>query len=96
MFKKVIRKRSVKIVAVIALIWCIFFSTDFIRAVNNQRPVFAITHPVFTRRDGGSTEYFGIGYKIIVYISHHYYTGEILFGEIERVDIGTWFMRFRR
>jgi hypothetical protein len=94
MIKRLIRKKFVKIIAVLMLIWCVFFATDFIRANNYQRPIFAI--PFAAYRDGGSTTYFGIGYKVIAYanVSCGPDIREILSG-IGNVDIGTWFMPFR-
>ena len=93
MLKKMHGKKSVKIVLIVVLIWCIFFVTDFIRATNTQHPIFAV--PLFILRDGGSREYFGLGYKVITYVDRHPETGEIRYGEVGRVEIGTWFMPFR-
>lgn len=93
---KVFRKKSVRIFVLALLAWCISFVTDFVRATHNRYPIFAITHSAFVRRDGGSKEFFGIGYKIIFYVARDTYTGEILFGEIDHVEIGTWFLSFSR
>ena len=90
-------KRKVVIILVIILVWCSFFATDYIRASRDLSPIFAIPFAVY--RDGGSTVYIGLGYKVITYvyliISDNEPTG-FIHNKYERVDIGTWFMRYDR
>ena len=82
MLKKLMRKRRFRICLIIALIWCTMFTTDYVRAFNNQRPIFAV--PILAYRCG-IVRHFGIGYQVIVYRT---FTGMI-------VDIGIWIMPLR-
>lgn len=70
------------------IIWLAFFITDFSLAKANKSPIFAI--PVIRYKDGGSTEYYGLGYKVIKYVNLTVERGI----EVEKVDLGTWFMKF--
>ena len=72
------------------IIWAVFFITDFSLAKINKSPIFSI--PISMHKDGGSTEYYGLGYKVIKYVN---LTGNnVLKAEIVKVDFGTWFMKF--
>lgn len=81
-------KRSKIIIGTILIIWFVFLLTDFSLAKANKPPIFAI--PVIRYKDGGSTEYYGLGYKVIKYVNLTIERGP----EIEKVDFGTWFMKF--
>lgn len=81
-------KRKKIIISIILIIWFAFFTTDFYLAKGNKQPIFAI--PVTMYKDGGSTEYYGLGYKVIKYVNLTVERGP----EIVKVDFGTWFMRF--
>lgn len=81
-------KRRRHIIGAILIIWIAFFITDFSLAKKNKAPVFAI--PVIRHKDGGSTEYYGLGYKVIKYINLTVESGP----EVENVAFGTWLMRF--
>jgi ABC-type uncharacterized transport system YnjBCD permease subunit len=97
MFKKKRGKKVVVILLILLVVWCSFFTTDYIRASNNLSPIFAI--PIATFRDGGSTMYLGAGYMVITYV---YWVNNdeeptmFIHNKYERVDIGTWFMRYDR
>ena len=82
MLKKLIRKRRFRICLIIVLIWCTMFTTDYVRASNNQRPIFAV--PIFAVC--GAVRHFGIGYQVIVDRSFSHMI----------VEIGPWFMPVRR
>lgn len=76
------------IISIILIIWFVFSITDFSLAKVNKTPIFAI--PVIRYKDGGSTEYYGLGYKVIKYVNLTVERGP----ELVKVDFGTWFMRF--
>jgi hypothetical protein len=80
-------KRTIIIVTIAIVLFLSFFITDYVRTVNNQSPVFSI--PILRLKDGGSIEYFGLGYKVIKYV----FIQEDGTKE-ETYKIGTWLMRF--
>jgi len=81
-------KRRSRIIGVILIIWIAFLITDFSLAKKNKSPVFAI--PVIKHKDGGSIEYYGLGYKVIKYVNFSVERGP----EVENVAFGTWLMSF--
>ena len=58
-------KKFLKILSVIVLIVVIFIMVDYFRYRAYKRPIFAL-FPL-TYMDGGTTEYYGLGYKIIYF-----------------------------
>ena len=76
-------KKKIKVILLIIFIiialGITFFTVDYNRAKNNQKPLFCIK--TGTLLDGGTTEYLGIGYKVIDY---HTLVG------FDDVKIGTW------
>lgn len=82
------KKRRIHIVIAILIVWTVFFITDFSLAKANKSPVFTI--PLIRYKDGGSTEYYGLGYKVIKYVN--FTVDKDL--KIKDVDFGTWLMRF--
>ncbi len=81
------KKRRV-IIGIIFIIWSAVFITDFSLARANKSPFFAI--PITRYKDGGSTEYYGLGYKVIKYVNLNVERGP----EVVKIDFGTWFLRF--
>ncbi|WP_353095656.1 hypothetical protein [Tissierella praeacuta] len=81
-------KRRRYIISVILIVWIAFIITDLSLAKANKSPIFAI--PLIRYKDGGSTEYYGLGYKVIKYVNLTVEEGP----EIRRVDFGTWLMVF--
>ncbi|WIV12715.1 hypothetical protein [Proteiniborus sp. MB09-C3] len=81
------RRRKV-IISIIVIIWLTFLITDFSLAKANRPPIFAI--PIVRYKDGGSAEYYGLGYKVIKYVNLTVERG----AEVTKIDFGTWFMRF--
>ncbi|MBU3169963.1 hypothetical protein [Clostridium estertheticum] len=77
------KKRSIIIGGLLSIL-LIFFITDFYLEKANKSPVFAI--PMVRYKDGGSIEYYGLGYKVIKYSN--------LTGSEIKMDFGTWFMKF--
>ncbi len=62
--KKVLK---IGIIVLVVIIGCgiIFGSIDKKRALENKRPIFAVRTAIY--KDGGSKEYMGLGYKVIVF-----------------------------
>ncbi len=50
------------ILGVIVLIFATFFTTDLIRAKNNEKPIFAIEVTIYN--DGGSMKHVGLFYNV--------------------------------
>lgn len=76
-------KKVVKILLILILICVIFFTIDYIRAKNNQGPIFCIRIGIL--KDGGTKEYWGTGYKVIDFNRLSGY---------DEVKIVTWFMDY--
>lgn len=53
------------VIAAVCILGGIFYSVDKKRISSNEEPIFAVR--VFTLKDGGTKEYYGLGYKIIKY-----------------------------
>ena len=62
------RRKSFRVVVFIIsvlIIWFMIFNVDFYRTNNNKKPLFANNfNGIVTYQDGGTTVYYGIGYKI--------------------------------
>ncbi|WP_284644733.1 hypothetical protein [Paenibacillus silviterrae] len=82
-------KKAKYIIGTALVIWLLFFITDFSLAKVNKSPIFSV--PVVMYKDGGSAEYYGLGYKVIKYVNLDAEKGS----EVVRVDMGTWFIRFK-
>ena len=82
-------KRGIKVVliilGVIIIFGLIFFAVDYNRVKNKEKPIFCIRNPAGISKDGGTIEYFGLGYKIIDFNRLNGY---------DEVKIGTWFMKY--
>ena len=81
-------KKRMRIIIVILIAWFAFIVIDFFLAKANKSPIFAI--PVVVYKDGGSTEYYGLGYKVIKYVNLTVEEGPV----VVKHDFGTWFMKF--
>ena len=80
-------KKMSKFIVIIILLISVMFATDFIRAKRNKKPVFAIETRFYS--DGGTREYLGLGYKVIVYaVIDGGLTEEVI------CKVGTWFMSY--
>lgn len=77
------KKIILRIVLVIILIWLIIFYIDFIRFKINKTPIFCVVGKSY--QDGGSSEYIGLGYKIIVFKKISGFHG---------MKFGSWRMNF--
>ena len=82
-------KKGIKILLIILeiiiVLGIIFFAIDYYRVNNNEKPIFCIKSPAGAIRDGGTTEYFGIGYKVIDFNTTEGF---------DDIKIGTWFMKY--
>ena len=77
--KKVLK---IGIIVLVVIIGCgiIFGSIDKKRAIDNKRPIFAVRTAIY--KDGGSKEYMGLGYKVIVFNTLCGYK-EVKFGNLK-------------
>lgn len=82
-------KKVVKIVGIalgiIVVLSIIFFMVDNNRVSRQLKPIFCIKNPAGVINDGGTVEYFGLGYKVIDF---HTLAG------FDDIKIGTWFMKY--
>ena len=81
-------KKRRLVIGAILFIWCSFIITDFSLARANKSPIFAI--PLIRYKDGGSAEYYGLGYKVIKYVNLTAERGP----EVMKYDFGTCLMKF--
>ena len=85
MFMKKILKVVAGILGIIVVLGIVFFTVDYNRVKNQKRPIFCIQSPAEVILDGGTIEYFGLGYKVIDF---HTIAG------FDDIKIGTWFMDY--
>jgi len=85
MFMKKILKVVAGILGIIVVLGIVFFMVDYNRVKNQEKPIFCIQNPDGGIMDGGTIEYFGLGYKVIDF---HTIAG------FDNIKIGTWFMDY--
>lgn len=73
------------ILCVVVILGIVFFVIDYNRVQKQERPIFCISNPAGTYMDGGTVEYWGLGYKVIDF---HTLAG------FDDIKIGTWFMNY--
>lgn len=82
-------KKSLKVIGivlgVIVILGIVFFVVDYNRVQKQEKPIFCIQNPAGIIKDGGTVEYFGLGYKVIDF---HTIAG------FDDIKIGTWFMDY--
>lgn len=78
-------KKILKIIGIVLVLGIIFFWVDYSRVKNSEKPIFCIKNPAGTLRDGGTVEFFGLGYKVIDF---HTIAG------FDDIKIGTWGMDY--
>ena len=78
-------KKILKIIGIVLVLGIIFLGVDYSRVKNSERPIFCIKNPAGTLRDGGTVEFFGLGYKVIDF---HTIAG------FDDIKIGTWGMDY--
>lgn len=72
------------VLGIIFILGIVFFSIDYNRVQKQEKPIFCLN--VTTYRDGGTKEYYGLGYKVIDF---HTLEG------FDEIKIGTWFMKYK-
>ena len=82
---KKILKVVVGILGIIVVLGIVFFTVDYNRVKNQEKPIFCIKDPAGVILDGGTIEYFGLGYKVIDF---HTIAG------FDDIKVGTWFMDY--
>lgn len=82
-------KKGLKIISIVLgiviILGLIFFTIDYNRVKNNEKPIFCIPSLAGVYLDGGTIEYFGLGYKVIDFNR---------LGGYDEIKIGTWFMEY--
>lgn len=76
-------KKKKKILICIIIVLLIIIIIDCIKIKNNQKPILCIITKIY--RDGGTKEYYGLGYKVIVFNT---------VGGYNEVKIGPWSMKY--
>ena len=80
-------KKSLKVIGivlgVIVILGIVFFVVDYNRVQKQEKPIFCIQNPAGIINDGGTVEYFGLGYKVIAYNKLNGYN---------KIHIGTYFL----
>mgnify|MGYP000487234262 CR=1 FL=1 len=85
MFMKIFLKVIGGILGIIVVLGIVFFVVDYNRVKNQEKPIFCIQNTAGMLADGGTIEYFGLGYKVIDF---HTIAG------FDDIKIGTWFMDY--
>ena len=70
------------IIGIIIVLGIVFFVVDYNRVQKQEKPIFCIQNPAGIINDGGTIEYFGLGYKVIDF---HTLAG------YDDIKIGSWF-----
>ena len=82
-------KKGIKIcfsiIGMILVLGIVFFVVDYNRVQKQEKPLFCIKNPAGTYMDGGTVEYFGLGYKVIDFNTS---------AGFDDIKIGTWFMDY--
>ena len=73
------------IIGIIIVLGIVFFVVDYNRVQKQEKPIFCIQNPAGIISDGGTIEYFGLGYKVIDF---HTLAG------YDDIKIGSWFMYY--
>ena len=73
------------VLGVIIILGLVFFAIDYNRVQKQEKPIFCIQNPAGVIMDGGTVEYFGLGYKVIDFNMLNGY---------DEIKIGSWFMKY--
>ena len=73
------------IIGIIIVLGIVFFMVDYNRVQKQEKPIFCIQNPAGIINDGGTIEYFGLGYKVIDF---HTLAG------YDDIKIGSWFIDY--
>lgn len=88
--RRINKMRKVKeiiliIVGAVILVGMLFFAVDYNRVKQGKTPIFCLRNPAGVIKDGGTVEYFGLGYKVIDFNMLNGY---------DEIKIGTWVMNY--
>ena len=72
-------------VSLVLILGITLYSVDKTRVENGQTPIFCIKNPAGEINDGGTIEYFGLGYKVIDYNKLNGY---------DKIHIGSWNLEY--
>lgn len=78
-------KNIIIILIVFILLAMLFFAIDYSRVQKQKKPIFCIKNPAGEINDGGTVEYFGLGYKVIDFNRLDGYN---------EIKIGLWSMNY--
>ena len=82
-------KKTFKVIGIsliiLVILALIFFTVDYIRVQKQEKPIFCISNPAGIYNDGGTIEYFGLGYKIIDFNMLNGY---------DEMKIGSWAIQY--
>lgn len=81
-------KKNIISITTIVIIWAILMSTDYYLIKTNENSIFSVEIAAY--KDGGSKEYFGLGYKIIKYVKMNSENDDIS----TEVRLGPLFMKY--
>ena len=73
------------IIGIIIVLGIVFFVVDYNRVQKQEKPIFCIQNPAGIINDGGTIEFFGLGYKVIDF---HTLAG------YDDIKIGSWFIDY--
>jgi hypothetical protein len=84
-------KKSYKVLLIILSLWAAFTITDYTLSCFDKRPIFSF--PIKFHKDGGTIEYYGLGYKVIKYNV----LGDKKTGQPGRkdADFGFWNLKYK-
>ena len=85
MFMKKMLKVIGIVLGIIVILGIVFFAIDYNRVQKQEKPIFCIQNPAGVIKDGGTIEYFGLGYKVIDF---HTLAG------FDDIKIGTWLIDY--
>lgn len=78
-------KKLIICIILIIIIAIIFFIIDYSRVKSQKTPIFCLNMDSMTYTDGGTKQYFGLGYKVIEYKKMSGYHG---------IHIGSYFLQY--
>ena len=84
-FMKKMLKVIGMVLGIIVVLGIVFFIIDYNRVQKQEKPIYCIQNPAGIISDGGTIEYFGLGYKVIDF---HTLAG------YDDIKIGSWFMYY--
>ena len=81
-------KKTIIFMSIVIILGLLCFVIDFVRVKNQQEPIFCIRKTIY--RDGGTKEFYGLGYKVISF-NKFLNDGNIF----KRIVIGNWNIQYK-